>query len=103
MKHLFLLIAVALTSQVNAENYRDMEFPTLEVPVMTIESFDLFEPIYEYRQSNYNFDRVDLLASPSMELSAAAGKWKPDFDFFMDARPLVSGEPLKTNNIKVKK
>ena len=82
MKQIFLLIAVALTSQVNAENYRDMEFPTLEVPVMTVESFDLFEPIYEYRQSNYNFDRVDLLASPSMELSAAAGKWKPDFDFF---------------------
>lgn len=62
MKQLLLLIAVALTVQANADNYRDMEPLKLETPEMKVE--------------------LAPTASPAMELVTTADKWKPDFDFF---------------------
>jgi hypothetical protein len=63
MKQLLLLIAVALTSQANADNYQDLGSLKLETPEMKVE---LTAPT----------------ASPSLELTTTADKWKPDFDFF---------------------
>ena len=65
MKQLLLLFAVGLTCQANADNYRDMEPLTLEVPEMKAELVKLPE------QSTVSFDRVAPMASPKM-----------DFDFF---------------------
>ena len=62
MKQLLLLIAVALTSQANADNYQDLGSLKLETPEMKVE---LTAPT----------------ASPSLELTTTADKWKPDFDF----------------------
>ena len=53
-------MAVALTVQANADNYRDMEPLTLEVPEM----------------------KAELVELPAMELAITSDKWKPDFDFF---------------------
>ena len=64
-RHLLTLAAVALTIQVNAENYRDMEPLKLEVPEMKAELVKL--PTL----SNVSFERVAPTASP-----------KFDFDFF---------------------
>ena len=64
-RHLLTLAAVALTIQVNAENYRDMEPLKLEVPEMKAELVKL--PTL----SNVSFERVAPTASPKM-----------DFDFF---------------------
>ena len=76
MKQILLLIAVALSVQANADNYRDMECPTLEVAEMKAELVKLPE------QSTLSFDRTATTASATMELATSAGKWKPDFDFF---------------------
>ena len=76
MKLLFLLIAVTLTTQASADNYRDMEPLQLDVPEMKAELVELPE------QSTLSFDRVATTASATMELATAANKWKPDFDFF---------------------
>ena len=65
MKQLLLLIAVTLTCQANAENYRDMESLTLEVPEMKPELVDLPEQ---------NYILLD------MEETTASHKF--DFDFF---------------------
>ncbi len=65
LRHLLTLATVALTVQANAENYRDMEPLTLEVPEMKAELVKLPE------RSAANFERVDPAASPKM-----------DFDFF---------------------
>ena len=65
LRHLLTLATVALTAQANAENYRDMEPLTLEVPEMKAELVKLPE------RSAANFERVDPAASPKM-----------DFDFF---------------------
>lgn len=86
IRHLFTLVTVALTVQASADNYRDMKPLTLEIPEMKAALVE-----------------IKNLPPSTMNLTITADKWKPDFDFFMDARPLVSGEPLKTNNIKVKK
>ena len=64
-RHLLTLAAVALTIQVNAENYRDMEPLKLEVPEMKAELVKL------PGQSTVSFDRMAPTASP-----------KFDFDFF---------------------
>ena len=64
-RHLLTLATVALTIQVNAENYRDMEPLKLEVPEMKAELVKL--PTL----SNVSFERVAPTASP-----------KFDFDFF---------------------
>ena len=76
MKQFLLLIAVALTVQANADNYRDMEPLKLETPEMKVELCNLSE------RSTLSFDMVAPTASPAMELATAADKWKPDFDFF---------------------
>ena len=76
MKQFLLLIAVALTVQANADNYRDMEPLKLETPEMKVELCNLSE------RSTLSFDMVAPTASPAMELATTADKWKPDFDFF---------------------
>ena len=76
MKQFLLLIAVALTVQANADNYRDMEPLKLETPEMKAELCNLSE------RSSLSFDMVAPTASPAMELATTADKWKPDFDFF---------------------
>ena len=88
MKQFLLLIAVALTVQVNADNYRDMEPLKLEVPDMKAELVELPE------QTVIGLDLITPTASPSMELAITADKWKPDFDFFKSktnpgAKPLL--------------
>ena len=70
MKQILLLIAMALTVQANADNYRDMEPLKLETPEMKVEL------------STLALDMVAPTASPSMELTTTADKWRPDFDFF---------------------
>ena len=76
MKQFLLLIALALTVQAKADNYRDMEFPMLEVPEMKAALVELPE------QTFTSLDLVTPAASPEMELATTADKWKPDFDFF---------------------
>ena len=76
MKQFLLLIAVALTTQAKADNYRDMEPLTLEVPEMKAELVNLPE------QSTFDLDRVVPSASPVMVQATTADKWRPDFDFF---------------------
>ena len=70
------MIAVALTAQAKAENYLDMEFPTLEVPEMKIELGNLSE------QPTFSFDMEAPSASSTMVVTTTADPWKPDFDFF---------------------
>ena len=69
-------LVCGLTTPANAENFLDLEFPTLEVPEMKIESFDLTEPVYQSSQPDFRFDRVSLTESTAMELTTTAGKWK---------------------------
>ena len=76
MRQFLLLIAVALTVQANADNYRDMETLKLETPEMKVELCNLSE------RSTLSFDMVAPTTSPAMELATTADKWKPDFDFF---------------------
>ena len=77
MRHYFVMFAVALTAQANAENYLDMELPKLSVPEMKIELGDLSG------LSNLSFDIAAPSASSTTNLSATtANPWKPDFDFF---------------------
>ena len=72
IKHLLTLAAVALTGQVNAENYRDMEPLTLEVPEMKAELVKLPE------QATVNFDRIDPAASPKFDFDFFKTKTNPD-------------------------
>ena len=69
IRHLFTLVTVALTIQANAENYRDMEFPTLEVPEMKAE---LVKTVSEAPLASAT------LATPA----APSASPKMDFDFF---------------------
>lgn len=78
MKHLLVLVAVALAGQANASTFRDMEFPTLEVPELKMESYDLFEPIYRTEQTTFNFDIVAPSASPKMDFDFFKSKTNPD-------------------------
>ena len=72
----WVMAATALTCQANAENYRDMEFPKLEVPEMKAELVKLPE------LTTHSFDRVAPTASATMDVATSANQWKPDFDFF---------------------
>ena len=65
MKQLLILIALILTCQAKADNYRDMEPLTLDTPEMKAELVDLPE------QNSIRFDLAAPSASPKM-----------DFDFF---------------------
>jgi len=89
MKQLLLLIAVALTGQANAENYRDMEPLKLEVPEMKAELVSL------PRQSTLTFDRVAPTASPKMDFDFFKSKTNPGVKpyKFMDDMTFV-GVPL---------
>ena len=69
IRHLFTLVTVALTVQTNAENYRDTEFPTLEVPEMKAE---LVKTVPEAPLASAT------LATPA----APSASPKMDFDFF---------------------
>ena len=95
IRHYFTIIAVALTVQANALNYRDMEFPTLEVPEMEAESYSLLEPIYAPEQSTYIFDEVAPMPSPKMDFDFFKSKTNPDIKpyKFMDDLTFV-GIPL---------
>ena len=95
IRHYFTIIAVALTVQTNALNYRDMEFPTLEVPEMEGESYSLLEPIYAPEQSTYIFDEVAPMPSPKMDFDFFKSKTNPDIKpyKFMDDLTFV-GIPL---------
>ena len=72
MKQYLLLIAIALTGQANAENYRDIEPLTLEVPEMKAELVRL------PGQSTPTFDRVVPTASPKMDFDFFKSKTNPD-------------------------
>ena len=95
IRHYFTIIAVALTVQANALNYRDMEFPTLEVPEMEAESYSLLEPIYAPEQSTYVFNEVAPMPSPKMDFDFFKSKTNPDIKpyKFMDDLTFV-GIPL---------
>jgi len=95
IRHFLTLVTVALTVQANALNYRDMEFPTLEVPEMEVESFSLLEPIYAPEQSTYVFDEVAPMPSPKMDFDFFKSKTNPDIKpyKFMDDLTFV-GIPL---------
>ena len=95
IRHYFTIIAVALTVQANALNYRDMEFPTLEVPEMEGESYSLLEPIYAPEQSTYVFNEVAPMPSPKMDFDFFKSKTNPDIKpyKFMDDLTFV-GIPL---------
>ena len=62
-KTLLWLIAVVMTAQANAENYRDMEPLKLETPEMKAEL-------------------VEVPAPPLTTHFDMTGAWKPDFNFF---------------------
>ena len=76
MKQFLLLVAIVLTVQAKADNYRDMEPLKLETPEMKAELGNLTE------RSTLNLDRVAPSASPAMVQTTIADKWRPDFDFF---------------------
>ena len=60
IKHYLTILAVALTVQANADNYRDMEPLTLEVPEMKAELVELSE-------TSNHLDLVAPSASPKMD------------------------------------
>ena len=95
IRHFLTIVTVVLTVQANAENFRDLEFPTLEVPEMEVESFSLLEPIYAPEQSTYVFDEVAPLTSPKMDFDFFKSKTNPDIKpyKFMDDLTFV-GIPL---------
>ncbi len=86
-----LLIAVGLTCQANADNYRDMESLTLETPEMKAELVKLPE------QSTLNFDRLapTTSSSPKMDFDIFKSKTNPGVKpyKFMDDMTFV-GVPL---------
>ncbi len=86
MKQYLLLIAIALTGQVNAYNYRDMEPLKLEVPEMKAELV---------RQPPVSFDIVAPMPSPNMDFDFFKLKTNPDVKpyKFMDDLTFV-GVPL---------
>ena len=88
MKHLLLLIAVALTVQVHADIFQDMEPPKLEVPEITAEQLNLSETSKKY-------DFTVSATSPKMDFDFFKSKTKPDVKpyKFMDDVTFV-GIPL---------
>ena len=72
IRSIFTLLAVALTIQANADNYRDMKPMTLETPDLKAELVELpAQPVH----------RLDMDAF-SASTSTNAGAWKPDVSFF---------------------
>ena len=89
MKQFLLLIAVALTVQANADNYRDMAPFKLETPEMKAELGNLSE------RSSLSFDMVAPTASPKVDFDFFKTKTNPDVKpyKFMDDLTFV-GVPL---------
>ena len=89
MKQLLLLMAMALTIQANADNYRDMEPLVLEVPDMKPELVELPE------RSALSLEMAAPTASPKMDFDFFKTKTNPDVKpyKFMDDMTFV-GVPL---------
>ena len=89
MKQLLLLMAMVLTVQANADNYRDMEPLVLEVPDMKPELVELPE------RSALSLEMVAPTASPKMDFDFFKTKTNPDVKpyKFMDDMTFV-GVPL---------
>lgn len=89
MKQLLLLIAVVLTCQAKADNYRDMNPLTLDTPEMKAELVDLPE------QSSFDLDMATPSASSKMDFDFFKTKTNPDIKpyKFMDDLTFV-GIPL---------
>jgi hypothetical protein len=89
MKQLLLFIAVALTCQVNAEDYRDMESLKFETPEMKAELVKLPE------RSTFSYGKVAPTASPKMDFDFFKSKTNPGVKpyKFMDDMTFV-GIPL---------
>ena len=89
MKQLLLLMAMVLTVQTNADNYRDMEPLVLEVPDMKPELVELPE------RSALNLEMAAPTASPKMDFDFFKTKTNPDVKpyKFMDDMTFV-GVPL---------
>ena len=89
MKQLLLLMAMALTIQANADNYRDMEPLVLEVPDMKPELVELPE------RSSLSLEMAAPTASPKMDFDFFKTKTNPDVKpyKFMDDMTFV-GVPL---------
>ena len=89
IRHYFTIVAVALTVQASADNYRDVEQLTLEVPEIKAELVELPE------QSSTNLDFVAPMTSPRMDFDFFKQKTNPDVKAykFMDDMTFV-GIPL---------
>ena len=89
MKQLLLLMAMALTIQANADNYRDMEPLVLEVPDMKPKLVELPE------RSSLSLEMAAPTASPKMDFDFFKTKTNPDVKpyKFMDDMTFV-GVPL---------
>ena len=70
------MLAVALTVQASADNYRGMNPLTLETPEMKAGLADMSGT------SSIRLDMVAPSASSTLNLATTANQWKPDFDFF---------------------
>ena len=89
MKQLLILIAIVLTCQAKADNYRDMEPLTLDTPEMKAELVNLPE------QNSIRFDLTAPSASPKMDFDFFKSKTNPGVKpyKFMDDMTFV-GIPL---------
>ena len=89
MKQLLLLIALVLTCQANADNYRDMKPLTLDTPEMKAELVDMSE------QSAVHLDMAAPSTSPKMDFDFFKSKTNPGVKpyKFMDDMTFV-GLPL---------
>ena len=89
MKQLLILIAMVLTCQAKADNYRDMEPLTLDTPEMKAELVNLPE------QNSIRFDLAAPSASPKMDFDFFKSKTNPGVKpyKFMDDMTFV-GIPL---------
>ena len=89
MKQLLLLIALFLTCQAKADNYRDMKPLTLDTPEMKAELVDLPD------QSSIRFDMLTPSADPKMDFDFFKSKTNPGVKpyKFMDDMTFV-GIPL---------
>ena len=97
MKQFFLLIALALTIQVNAENNQDTEPLTTEAPEVKAEPVNLSEP------STLNFNMTSPSASPKFDFDFFKTKTNPDVKpyEFMDDLTFV-GVPLFLGGLALK-
>ena len=83
IRQFLTMMAVALTSQVNAGIYQDMEPLTLEVPEMKPELVKVEGMTARNMSLNATAINLDMTSTASsLNVAPAAKAWKPDFDFF---------------------